>query len=295
MGMRELLALPQESPAKWGAKVDYDARKAVGPKDAVIVHYPGEAGGLQARLLRDGHVACRAKVRGIENYHVNVRGWSGGGYNFVICPHGTLMRMRGAGSAAHNPEDSDNDGRSDNIDGVGVQVLVGNDEQPAPAALQMLQRVHETLGGGLYPHSHTRSTSCPGDHLEAWIKNPTTNAGAAPTWPTTQEENVLSKGSKGDAVAWFQKALKAWNAEALPKYGVDGDYGNEMVDWVRRYQKAADLKQTGQIDGVTAALLASKVGGSSSGLSQSAADKRYVTQVEFDKHRHAEGTTGGPK
>lgn len=256
MGMTEVMRLPQESPSKWGARVDYDARRPAGPKDSVIVHYPGESGNLQASLLRSGHSACRSKVRSIEQHHLG-KGWSGGGYNFIVCPHGTLLRMRGRGSAAHNPADSDNDGRSDNIDGLGVQVLVGNSEQPAPAALQMLQRVCDSLNGGVYPHSASRSTSCPGDHLRAWVKNYTTGGAftAHPSSTFSEEENVLTKGSKGDAVSYFQTALRGWDSGALPKFGADGDYGDEMTEWVGKYQRAADLTPTGNVDGVTGVLL----------------------------------------
>ncbi len=69
------------------------------------------------------------------------------------------------------------------------------------------------------------------------------------------EENVLAKGAEGKAVKRFQEALLAWNAEALPKFGADGDYGDETVEWVEKYQTDAGLIPTGVIDGVTAALL----------------------------------------
>lgn len=66
---------------------------------------------------------------------------------------------------------------------------------------------------------------------------------------------TLKKGDKGAAVTLFQKALIAWEPQALPQFGADGDYGNETAAWVANYQKAAELNQTGEIDGVTAALL----------------------------------------
>ncbi len=74
-----------------------------------------------------------------------------------------------------------------------------------------------------------------------------------------EEEQVLKKGAGGMAVTQFQKALLAWDPKSLPKYGADGDYGSETVTAVKAFQKAAGLEETGNIDGVTAALLGPKI------------------------------------
>ena len=74
---------------------------------------------------------------------------------------------------------------------------------------------------------------------------------------TDQEaEMVLAKGIENAAVNRFQECLLAWNPEALPEHGADGDFGNETAEWVGRFQTAFGLEKTGKIDGVTAALLA---------------------------------------
>ena len=70
-----------------------------------------------------------------------------------------------------------------------------------------------------------------------------------------EEDNVLTRGATGAAVTHFQKRLMAWNGAALPKHKADGDYGEETIEWVKTYQTAAELEVTGNIDGVTAALL----------------------------------------
>lgn len=70
-----------------------------------------------------------------------------------------------------------------------------------------------------------------------------------------EEDNVLTRGASGAAVTHFQKRLMAWNSAALPKHQADGDYGEETIEWVKTYQTAAELEVTGNIDGVTAALL----------------------------------------
>lgn len=71
-----------------------------------------------------------------------------------------------------------------------------------------------------------------------------------------EEENMLTKGSEGEAVKVFQGHLQAWNAEALPEFGSDGSYGSETSAWVEKFQREFGLEPTGNIDGVTAVLLA---------------------------------------
>ena len=65
----------------------------------------------------------------------------------------------------------------------------------------------------------------------------------------------LKTGDKGVAVTVCQKRLMVWNKNALPKCGADGSYGGETVEWVKVFQQATSLPQTGLIDGITAALL----------------------------------------
>lgn len=77
--------------------------------------------------------------------------------------------------------------------------------------------------------------------------------------PTDEEGNVLRSGASGKAVEFFQERLLAWNAEALPEWGADGDFGDETIEWVRKFQTAAGLEPTGAIDGVTAALLHAEI------------------------------------
>lgn len=71
------------------------------------------------------------------------------------------------------------------------------------------------------------------------------------------DEMSLKLGDKGNAVGKHQNGLMVWNPDALPKFGADKDFGEETEEWVKFYQRAADLPQTGVIDGVTSALIIS--------------------------------------
>ena len=85
-------------------------------------------------------------------------------------------------------------------------------------------------------------------------------------WATVLEDDddmgqTLKFGDRGNAIRKFQGALRMWNPNALPLYGADGDFGVETVEWVRRYQTAAQINPSGEIDGITGALLADYYGG----------------------------------
>lgn len=84
----------------------------------------------------------------------------------------------------------------------------------------------------------------------------------SPQVPAKGLEVVLKVGDVGNAVTAFQDALireasVAGRSNPFPEHGPDGIFGEkETKPAVERYQRAADVPATGQIDGVTAALLA---------------------------------------
>ncbi len=96
-------------------------------------------------------------------------------------------------------------------------------------------------------------------------------SGALPDLPPTQplptpgEDEMLEKGAKGVAVTLYQKAIIAWDKIALPRYGADGDFGNETVFWVSKFQVAHDLPSTGTIGAITADLLSTYIGNTGTG------------------------------
>ena len=71
------------------------------------------------------------------------------------------------------------------------------------------------------------------------------------------EEMIIKKGEKGYGVKLYQEGLLAWNPDALPRYGADGDFGSETEAWVINFQTAHDLDETGEISGADGALILS--------------------------------------
>jgi len=66
---------------------------------------------------------------------------------------------------------------------------------------------------------------------------------------------LIRRGSCGDAVQRMQTLLIAWNSNALPEYGADGEFGAETRSWVKRFQKAKGLVQDGIVGPLTWAAL----------------------------------------
>ena len=59
----------------------------------------------------------------------------------------------------------------------------------------------------------------------------------APTLPTqiTSQDFPIKKGSKSDKVKEIQQILVSIDANALPKYGIDGDFGSETESALFKY------------------------------------------------------------
>ena len=66
--------------------------------------------------------------------------------------------------------------------------------------------------------------------------------------PTVQG---LSTGDTGSAVKEMQEYLLKWDADCLPEYGADGDFGSETKAAVKKFQKEFKLDVTGIYDEAT--------------------------------------------
>ena len=88
-------------------------------------------------------------------------------------------------------------------------------------------------------------------------------------------ELELAKGAKGDSVKKLQEALEL-AGHKLPKYGADGDYGNETTTALKDFQKKNGLEPTGRLDAETVKKLDTAA---ASKLRSPAYDKLYADGV----------------
>lgn len=177
----------------------------------------------------------------VERIHLN-NGWSGIGYNFVVDQAGTIYEARGWELVgAHCP--------GHNLDGIGVYVAVGGDQQPTEAALEAVAWLHaegsRRAGRRLIKsyHGFDYPTACPGAFLTKWVKdgmhvNTTTPAPPKKETPDMSGLNDLVDLVK--AVAADVKIIKTRSRKAQEHSSYSRRYAAEALRIVGATQ--ADLE-----------------------------------------------------
>lgn len=140
----------------------------VGALEGVAVHYTGANADEQV-----AHDNCAARVRAIQAFHMDDRGWADIAYNFLCCKHGYVFTGRGWGvrSAAQ--------GSAEGNDGYHAVCFLGDDTVDRDdltfrgrlALIQLIALAHERYPAArqIRPHSDFTGTDCPGAQLRAWI------------------------------------------------------------------------------------------------------------------------------
>lgn len=217
------------------------------PRSGIVVHYVGSS-----HVSRGSHANCRAQVRGWHSYHRNGNGWAGLGYHYCVCHHGIVMTGRGLNRVgAHAP--------GANASHVGVLMMLGGSQRPTVKQLAGFREFRKWLSGkgvrssNVTPHSRWISTSCPGNHLRsrvasnAWGVGGTIPASGGSSGRTSTEDDDMSlinlkkgagedTGQKEHVIALQSLILKAGGK--LPRYGVDGGYGDETAEALRLVRKS---------------------------------------------------------
>ena len=135
----------------------------------VAVHYSGMNADEQ-RL----HENCAARVRGMQRYHMEERGWLDIAYNHVFCRHGYVFVGRGFGAARRRMARADANDHYFAVCFLGDDSVGRADVTPdARRALEQLiaeYRRRYPKARDVRPHSDFFATACPGDELRALIR-----------------------------------------------------------------------------------------------------------------------------
>lgn len=197
--------------AAWGAR----APKSTSPISEVLgdaLHYEGPAMGSFP------HTSCASKVRGIQAFHMDGRGWADIAYSAVVCPHGYVYEGRGKGrrSAAQGTNDG-------NAHYYAVCGLWGQGDPVTDAAKQAYLDAFAWLGGGgqRRPHSSFHATACPGDPVRAWIAAGLPAPGPAPTPKPTPGAPAMDE--------FFAYDPKFFGGVTVAVSDIDGDGHLEVV------------------------------------------------------------------
>lgn len=229
------------SRAGWGARAPRGRTSLNNPQGCTF-HYEGP------RMGSFPHSSCATKVRAIQNFHMDGRGWTDIAYNEVVCPHGVIFEGRGADiRSAANGTNAGN-GASHAIcalTGVGdahpMELFIG-----LKAARQILMSAG--TGARTWCHRDWKSTSCPGDPIFNWQRAgmPTSGTvppvdppviippqtGRCPDEPGRVGHPTIRRGAQGVPVKHLQHFLILSGA---PIAG-DGDFGPKTEVAVRNHQ-----------------------------------------------------------
>lgn len=149
--------------AQWGARKPKSVSR-VSSMEGVGVHWTATA------LGRFSHDRCYHLVRGIQNYHMDRRGWADIAYNLIPCPHGFFFEGRGVfvKSAANGTNASNNSHYATSWLG-GPGDAFENDSKRAIRSSIIYLRKHGNAATGYRPHSFFKNTQCPGDEIRSWL------------------------------------------------------------------------------------------------------------------------------
>lgn len=163
-------------PANYVSRVSWLARRpdSITPLlpsqvDGIVFHYT--AAGADEQEL---HVNCAKRVRGVQNFHMDIRGWSDLAYNMLVCKHGYVFEGRGlerksAATGAANRHTlavcflGDDSATRDDLTPKGRAALV---------EVTRYIRKQRPLAQKLSGHRDFMQTSCPGQEIYDYIRSP---------------------------------------------------------------------------------------------------------------------------
>ena len=232
------------SRSQWGSrKARY--RNTGNLNERSTIHWNGP------KVPVTSHDKCAGLIRGIQNYHMDGRGWSDIAYNFVVCQHGVIFEGRGLN--VRNAGQGTNRG---NAVSHAIMCLSGEGNSfPAKQKAGVRECVryiadHTDAPDAAMPHSDWHSTACPGDERRDWIrKGMPVKGGSPPSKPSKPSGRpVLKRGSRGDAVVVLQTILRNKAGGGIT---VDGVFGPSTERKVKLLQRMFHLTQDGIVGEAT--------------------------------------------
>ena len=154
------------SRAQWGARPPRSTGNAISAHPlGVAIHYTA------ANLGSSPDSECDDKVRGIQRYHQDTKGWADIAYSFLVCPHGNVFEGRGTGKGS-----AANGTTVGNLNWYAVCALGGPADTPSP---QMLAAIGDAVnlcraagaGARVIGHRDLFATACPGVALYAYVQS----------------------------------------------------------------------------------------------------------------------------
>lgn len=248
--------IPRED---WGARKPSGSRNALDPNPKGSgIHWNGPACAASIKT----HDKCAGFLRGIQDFHMDTRGWSDIAYSLFVCPHGDVYegRGKGIGTAAFGTNEG-------NRYYYAIYAMWGKGDGPVPE--KMLDGITEAVamcrswGAGSEVIGHrdaNKGTECPGDELHKLIHDgrfsKKTSTTKTPTKTSTSDgdrdwSTVLLK----EHGKWTTGTIKRLQAEVgVTVDGISGPNTRKAV------QKWVGVKQDGIWGPITIKAIQRKVG-----------------------------------
>lgn len=190
--------------ASWSRRSRGATRRShpIGSTLGITAHWEGPTMG------RFEHSQCAGKVRGIQAFHRDKRGWADIAYNAIVCPHGYVFEGRGPGvKSAANGNALDND------DWYAVCYLGGERDGFTDAGKEGFLTAFGWLAreGGAGPrrngHRDHKATACPGDEIYRWVHSLASGAGT-PSRKPTEKKDWFDMAEKDDLKDVIRETLQ---------------------------------------------------------------------------------------
>lgn len=152
------------SRQQWGARAPRSTTRLT-TAQGNTAHYEGPYMGPYT------HASCPTKVRGIQKFHMDTRGWADVAYSDIECIHGGIFDCRGYGfRTAANGTNVGNDKSYAHC------VLIGEGDAFTDAARAALAAAfgyyeHRGSGGRRWVHGDWKATACPGGPVRDFVRN----------------------------------------------------------------------------------------------------------------------------
>lgn len=224
--------------SQWGARPPREVQTvSTSKRTGFMVHHSGAPAGQSVKVIQD--------------YHMDTRGWSDIGYNFLVRNTGAIYEGRGWDHVGAHCTGW-------NTATIGV-CLIGdyNNVDPPHVALESIGALYDAaqshVGHILRLMGHRdsgASTDCPGDRLESWVRMGLPGTGGVVTpgdhRPGTRELFVETPQMSGADVAFVQRFVGA--SKCGP---ADGQFGPHTMSGVMWYQAMRGIHVDGRVGKVT--------------------------------------------
>jgi hypothetical protein len=233
--------------SEWGAR-NPKRRDAATFTRLSTGHWNGPTITVYGQLTWDHHI-CASLVRGIQNFHMDDRGWNDIAYNFLVCPHEYVFEGRGMHiiNAANGTNEANRSSHAIMFLAGELNQFSHHEKTGFKQCVRYISERSQILEKAVGHRDH-KATSCPGEERYSWIHRD------MPTHPSFigSDQPLLKYGMRGDAVRLVQLIIRD---KAGGNIAVDGIFGPNTERRVKDLQKFFGLTPDGIVGPKTWAVL----------------------------------------